>query len=462
MLFNSEVFLFAFLPLTYAAFWLLRGRNPRFALLTVASYVFYGYWDYRFCALMAFTTAISFTSGMALGRAEGPGRRRFLATFPIVVDLAVLGFFKYANFGAQTATGLASTLGLRVDVPTLNIVLPVGISFYTFHTITYIVDTYRRVIVPTRNPLEFACYVSLFSQLVAGPIVRFRQIEPDLARIDRAEERRDVERGLSFFAIGMAQKVLVADTIASIIDPALSRPTALSTADAWLCMLGYTYQIYFDFAGYSNMAVGLGHLFGITIPQNFNSPYRATDPADFWRRWHISLSSFLRDYVYIPLGGNRHGSLVTYRNLAITMLLGGLWHGANWTFVCWGAYHGVLLMFYRRFGRVWDVFPALARRAAMFLLVVLGWVLFRAGSFTDAAVVYGAMFSWRPGLAIAGAGVLVGALLVAAMLAHRIPEPFEMRHTWDLRRALLKGSAFAASLGVIVAGHYSPFLYFQF
>ncbi len=440
----------------------MRGRNPRFALLTVASYVFYGYWDYRFCAVMAFTTAMSFASGLALARTEDPERRRFFAILPIVIDLVVLGFFKYADFGARTATGLASTLGLRVDIPTLSVVLPVGISFYTFHTITYMVDTYRRTIVPTRNPLEFACYVSLFSQLVAGPIVRFRQMQPDLARIDHAEERRDVERGLSFLAIGMAQKVLIADTIASIIDPVLSHPASLSTADAWLCMLGYSYQIYFDFAGYSNMAVGLGRLFGIRIPQNFNSPYRASDPSDFWRRWHISLSTFLRDYVYIPLGGNRRGSIATYRNLLVTMLLGGLWHGANWTFVLWGAFHGALLMLYRRFGHRWDARPEFARRALMFLLVVIGWVLFRAGSFSDAARIYGAMFSWRPGLAVTGAAVLIGALMVAAVAAHATPNSFEMRHTWDLRRSLLKGSAFAASLAVIIAGHYSPFLYFQF
>jgi alginate O-acetyltransferase complex protein AlgI len=411
---------------------------------------------------MAFTTATSFASGLALARSERPDRRRFFATLPIVIDLVVLGFFKYADFGVSTGVGLASALGLHVDVPTLDVVLPVGISFYTFHTITYIVDAYRRVIVPTRNPLEFACYVSLFSQLVAGPIVRFKQIEPDLARIDQAEGRRDVERGLSLFAIGMAQKVLVADTIAGIIDPTLRHPQSLSTADAWLCMLGYSYQIYFDFSGYSNMAVGLGHLFGIGIPRNFNSPYRATDPADFWRRWHISLSSFLRDYVYIPLGGNRRGSLATYRNLLLTMLLGGLWHGANWTFVCWGGYHGMLLVLYRRFARPWDALPMLARRAAMFLLVVFGWVLFRAGSFTDAATVYGAMFSWRPGLSVTGSAVLIGALMVAAVLAHVAPDPFEMRHTWDVRQALIKGAAFAASIVVIVAGQYSPFLYFQF
>ena len=222
---------------------------------------------------------------------------------------------------------------LALHLPHLNVILPIGISFYTFHTISYIVDSYRGVIKPTRNFFEFSAYVSLFSQLVAGPIVRFRQIEQDLENLGAADRTRWLSRGISFFVIGMVEKVVVADTLAAFVDPALASYTTLSTGGTWLAMLGYTFQLYFDFSGYSTMAVGLGYMFGLRIPQNFKSPYKALDPSDFWRRWHISLSTCMRDYLYISFGGNRGTTFQTYRNLMLTMLIGGLWHGAAWTFV---------------------------------------------------------------------------------------------------------------------------------
>ena len=261
---------------------------------------------------------------------------------PIAVDLSLLGYFKYGNFGLSTLSALTGAFGHRHEFSRLDVALPVGISFYRFHTITCIVDAYRRAIRPTRNLFEFSCYVSLFSQLVAGPIVRFRQIEPDLEQIDQASRPRQLQRGWSFFVIGMAKKVLLADSIAMIINPALANYDSLSASGAWLCILGYTYQLYFDFSGYSDMAVGLGHMFGLRLPQNFNSPYRAEDLTDFWRRWHISLSTVLRDHLYIPLGGGRASWFRTSVNVMITMLLGGLWHGAQWTFVAWGGYHAGL------------------------------------------------------------------------------------------------------------------------
>src|SRR5689334_15001009 len=368
MLFNSFVFIFAFLPVTYTVFWLLRTSRARYVWLTLTGYVFYGYWNPRFCLLMAFSTLVSYSAGLGFLRWSDPRRRKLCLVLPIVVDLSLLAFFKYANFGLETARGVAHVFGADVSVPHLNIILPVGISFYTFHTITYIVDSYRGVITPTRNFFEFSTYVSLFSQLVAGPIVRFRQIEEDLEAIAAHDRRRWVQRGISFFVIGLVEKVLVADSLAAFVDPALAHYASLSTLGAWMAMLGYSFQLYFDFSGYSTMAVGLGYLFGLRIPQNFNSPYKATDPSDFWRRWHISLSSVLRDYLYIPLGGNREGKLQTYRNVMITMLLGGLWHGAAWTFVVWGGYHGLLLSLHRAFGTTWDALPRLVRQAGMFLL----------------------------------------------------------------------------------------------
>ena len=462
MLFNSAVFLFAFLPVTYVVFWLLRTKNARYVWLTITGYVFYGYWNPKFCLLMLFSTLVSYTAGVGFLRWREDSRaRRYLLVVPIVVDLSLLGFFKYADFTIESLNAVFAWAGGPTLSP-LHILLPVGISFYTFHTITYIVDSYRRDITPTRNFWEFACYVSLFSQLVAGPIVRFRELQEDLEGIQHKNRRACLDIGWSFFVIGMVQKVLVADTIAVIIDPAFKNVATLSSVSAWLCMLGYTYQLYFDFAGYSNMAVGLGYLFGMHIPQNFNSPYKALNPSDFWRRWHISLSRCLRDYLYIPLGGSRNGEAMVYRNLMVTMLLGGLWHGAAWTFVIWGAYHGLLLCLYRRFARVWDAQPEWLQRTATFVLVIVGWTFFRAASFGDATALLARMFNPQSGVLLVGAATLSGAILVAAAAAHFGRNTFEMDHQWRPAPALAWTAIFVVCLAVMYGGNNSPYLYFQF
>jgi alginate O-acetyltransferase complex protein AlgI len=462
MLFNSLTFLFGFLPITYLVFWRLKRKNARYVWLAVTGYVFYAFWDYRFCALMAFSTLVAFLAGLGLSRWEDRTRRRLCLIAPITVDLALLGFFKYANFGLDTANRMAAWLDLPLHLTGPDIILPVGTSFYTFHTITYIVDAYRRTIVPTRNPAEFACYVSLFSQLVAGPIVRFRQIERDLDEIDEHAPGRTWNIGWSFFTLGLIKKVLLADTIATVIDPAFAQYAELSTLATWLCVLGFAYQIYFDFSGYSDMAVGLGYLFGLRIPQNFASPYRATDPVDFWHRWHISLSTVMRDYLYIPLGGNRGGPWLTRRNIMLTMLLGGLWHGASWTFVVWGAYHGALLLAYRAVRPAWDRLPPLLRRAGTFLLVLVGWVFFRADSWSMATHLLGRMFSWASGPALAGAWGLVAALAAAAAVAHVGRNSWEIDHQWRPAAALGLACLFALCVLVLYSGQPQPFLYFQF
>ncbi len=462
MLFNSLPFLYGFLPVTYLVFWRLKHKNDRYIWLTLTGYVFYAFWDYRFCGLMAVSTVLAYAAGLGLRVWESAQLRRLCLIVPITIDLCLLGFFKYATLGLETANRVAAWLDVPLFLSGPHIILPVGISFYTFHTISYVVDAYRRTIVPTRSFFEFSCYVSLFSQLVAGPIVRFRQIETDLEYIGRRGPGRTWHLGWSFFAIGMIKKVLIADTIAAVIDPALARHETLSTATAWLCMLGYAYQIYFDFSGYSDMAVGLGYLFGIRIPQNFNSPYRATDPGDFWRRWHISLSTCLRDYLYIPLGGSQSGRWRTYRNILITMLLGGLWHGASWTFVAWGAYHGLLLLGYRAARPGWDALPVALRRSATFGLVVVGWVLFRATSFDMALDLLGSMFVPTACAAVAGTIGLLMAVAVAAVAAHSSRNTFELSHRWSPATGLSLAALFAACLLVLYAGRDTPFLYFQF
>jgi alginate O-acetyltransferase complex protein AlgI len=462
MLFNSLGFLFGFLPIAYLVFWYLRTKQQRYIWLTVAGYVFYSFWNYKFCSLMLFSTLVSYLAGLGLLRWSDPRRRRLCAIIPVTVDLTLLAFFKYSNFFVANVNQVFSLAHRSFALPMIDVVLPVGISFYTFHTITYIIDSYRGVITPTRSFFEFAAYVSLFPQLVAGPIVRFRQIEKDLDDIDRADRAADLDRGWSFFAIGLAKKVLIADTIAAIINPGLQAYSGLSTASAWLCMLGYSYQLYFDFSGYSDMAVGLGYMFGLRLPQNFNSPYQAVDISDFWRRWHISLSSFLRDYLYVPLGGGRGSALKVFRNLMVTMLLGGLWHGASWTFVIWGGYHGLLLSLHRATRAEWATLPEWIQRAATFGLVVVGWVLFRSDNFEMARVLLGRMFTWQAGAAVVGAPALLAMVALAGGIAHGAPNTFQLGHSW--RPVPVAGFAVLTlmCLFVLYGSQPSPFLYFQF
>src|SRR5262245_19233159 len=364
---------------------------------------------------MAASTQVSYTAGLGFLRWSDPHHRKLCLVIPITVDLSLLGFFKYGGFVLDSVGRVIEALGAGVRIPAWDVVLPIGISFYTFHTIIYIVDSYRGVIKPTRNLFEFAAYVSLFSQLVAGPIVRFRQIEEDLESLGRTDQFKWFVPGVAYFIWGLVEKVIIADNLARHVDAALGSWQELSTGGAWLAVLGYTFQLYFDFSGYSNMAIGLGYLFGIRIPVNFNSPYKALNPSDFWTRWHISLSSCLRDYIYIPLGGNRHGAANTYRNLMITMLIGGLWHGAAWTFVVWGGYHGLLLVAYRLGGGWWDRLQQILQRLGTFLAVVVGWVFFRATSFDMAGTLLGKMFAPATGAGCGGQGYLV-LLVLAALL----------------------------------------------
>ena len=465
MLFNSLEFLFGFLPIAYVVFWTLRSTRARYVWLTLSGYVFYGWWDPRFCLLMAFSTLVSYAAGLGMLRSPvGSRARKLCLVIPITVDLALLGFFKYTNFALESARGAAHVMGVQLEIPHLDIVLPIGISFYTFHTITYIVDSYRGVIRPTKNLWEFATYVSLFSQLVAGPIVRFRQIEEDLEAIGTQSRTRWLGRGISFFCIGLIEKVLIADTLAALVDPSFADWQHLSTGGAWFATLGYTFQLLFDFSGYSTMAVGLGYLFGIRIPQNFNSPYKARNPSDFWARWHISLSSCLRDYLYVPLGGNRQSTAKTYRNLMLTMLFGGLWHGASWTFVFWGAYHGLLLVIYRLFSGTWDRVAVPMQRAMTFSAVVVGWVFFRSTSFSMALGVLHKLVVPTSGQVFTGVNMTVAALTmgVAAVWSMAGKNACELSHDWTPSRRMGLAAAAGAALALIATARPSPFLYFQF
>ena len=456
MVFNSNIFLFAFFPIVFTAFWAMRTKQHRYQLLAAAGYVFYGYWDWRYCILLLFSSVVSFVAALGIVNSASARRRRAILIGAISVDLSLLGFFKYYNFFAENIARL--TPGWAP--PLFHIVLPIGISFYTFHTISYVVDVYAGRIQPTRNVPEYLAYVNLFSQLVAGPIVRFRQIEADLEAIDGPPREDWMARGLGFFVVGLLKKVVIADHLASIVDPILANGAQLNFVSAWVAALGYTCQLYFDFSGYSDMAVGLGYLFGLRIPQNFNAPYRSAGIGDFWRRWHISLSSWLRDYLYLPLGGNRGGRFQMYRNLMIVMLLGGLWHGANWTFVVWGAYHGILLIVDRLGAPMFQRWPRLLYQLQTFGLVIIGWVFFRSPNLTFAGHWLRQLASYSPG-SVPGGVRTIGWLLLALSLVAFAPETWDVKFGVRRRWAVAYGFVFALSY-LFMNGNPTVFLYYQF
>lgn len=457
MVFNSNVFLLVFFPIVCGLFWSLKTKRQRYILLTLSGCVFYGYWDSRYCVLLAFSSIVSFWSALMIERAGGPPGRRLWLITSVTVDLTLLLIFKYYNFAAVTVNGL--TRG--PILPLLNVVLPVGISFYTFHTISYIVDVARGRVRATRDIWEYFSYVCLFSQLVAGPIVRFGQIEEDLEHIDRKLPDDYVAKGIGFFTVGMIKKVIVADTIATYINPMLSEYNALSIGGAWAAAFGYTFQLYYDFSGYSDMAIGLGYLFGIRIPQNFNVPYRALGIRDFWRRWHMSLSTWLRDYVYILLGGSRRGAARTHLNLLVTMFLGGLWHGASWTFVVWGLYHGVLLILDRIAEPITSRLPKLVFRWLTLLFVVVGWVLFRSTDFHMASV-------WLAKMAALGTPGTIGATIpLVTTIAICLVASAYLPSSWDFEFKPTLEWAAASAAGLFAAylfmnGLETVFLYYQF
>lgn len=401
MVFNSLVFV-VFFVVVYGLYRLLPWRGQNWLLL-ISSYVFYGWWDWRFAFLLAATSFFSWGSGLVIQRCHDRGNRRgaWWAGFGnIALNLGILGFFKYYNFFTQSFTAAFGRFGLGLEPHLLEIVLPVGISFYTFQALSYSIDVYRRQMKPTRNLVDFFAFVAFFPQLVAGPIERASHLLPQIAR-PRILTREGVRSGLWLAVWGLFKKVVIADNLAALVDGAFAADGATG-AMGLMATYAFAFQIYCDFSGYSDIARGLARMMGISLMENFRLPYFALNPKDFWGRWHISLSTWLKDYLYIPLGGNRHGAGRQYLNLFLTMLLGGLWHGAAWTFVAWGAFHGLLLSLYHAWARghvakgaadsghwVW------VRRILMFHLVCIGWIFFRAGTFGDAwSVMSGIFCNW--------------------------------------------------------------------
>lgn len=477
MSFASPLFLWYFMPAVLAAV-LIAPRSWRNGVVATASLVFYAVGAGPTTLLLVGCMVVNYLVGPALEPDDWdlePQRRRRWLGGVVAFNVAVLVVWKYAGFASTQAAGLASFTGL--DLPVIELALPIGISFYTFHHISYVVDVYRGERPALRDPVSFVTYIAMFPQLVAGPIVRYREIADQLGQ-SRSHRLDDIAAGLPRFALGLIKKVVIADSLAPVVDACFNTPAdQMTTAIAWLGAIAYTLQLYFDFSGYSDMAIGLGRMLGFRLPENFARPYSSASITEFWRRWHISLSRWFRDYVYIPLGGNRQGVQTTYRNLWIVFALAGLWHGANWTFLLWGLYHGTALVIERRRG--WGVAAAepghrLGRRALTLLIVMFGWVLFRSPNLGTALVFLQHMVILDLGgltdivdasLTNQRLAILLLAALVFLLPARPITGPYlesvRSRSATMLRVGVMTVGLFYATL-LVATGTFSPFLYYRF
>jgi alginate O-acetyltransferase complex protein AlgI len=477
MVFSSVTFLFFFLPAVLIAYYLV-PRHARNALLVLASLAFYTWGAGWIVLVLIGSIALNGVFGLGVERAMDGGRKgqaQAILAVAIVMNVAILAWFKYANFTVDTVTGLVAAAGGGALAWT-DILLPIGISFYTFHALSYLIDIYRGTARHLSSPIDFALYITFFPQLVAGPIVRFHEIRDQLIR--RTETAPTFAAGVYRFCHGLGKKVLIADTVAPVADAAFAVPTGeLGTAAAVLGVVTYAVQLYFDFSGYSDMALGLAMMFGIHLPENFARPYSSRSVTEFWRRWHMSLSRWFRDYLYISLGGNRGTALAKYRNLVIVFLITGLWHGAAWTFVLWGGYHGVLLLIERARGIGRgdrdDDRPDPLGQTRTVALVLFGWILFRSPDIGHAIGYMAALV--RPGLdvpvsmarvldplatialAIGCASVLLPRDWVTGVRLEGASIP-----AVRVLRLAVVAVVFPVAISFLVAGDFSPFLYFQF
>jgi alginate O-acetyltransferase complex protein AlgI len=477
MVFSSPTFLFVFLPAVLVLTWVAPASLRRFVLLA-ASLLFYAWGVQEFVLVVIASTLVDWALALGIRAARGRERRllgRTLLFSSIVLNVGLLGYYKYAGFLTRQLDRIADTIGAPAPA-VLAVALPIGISFFTFEKISYVVDVWRGDVEARRDPLDVLLFVAFFPRSIAGPITRMREIQADL-RMPRPRAA-DMGAGATRFAYGLAKKVLIADQIAPVADAAFAAAGdgSLTTSAAWIGALAFALQLYFDFSGYSDMAIGIGMMLGFRLPENFRRPYSAVSITDFWRRWHMTLSRWFRDYVYIPLGGNRGSELATYRNLLIVFALTGFWHGAAWSFVLWGLYHGAWLMIERRMGwRAVDgpVAHVAWRRAGAFLIVLLGWVMFRAETLADALRFYEAMAVPVDGLTPAVEGALTGqatfALALAALIA-LVPGTRSggrwlaetAGRTPAVARAVTLALVLPLTLALAFASTFSPFLYFQF
>jgi len=475
MIFASFEFCLFFV-VVYSLILLIRRRSFQHGVLLVASSVFYGWWDWRFLGLMWFVIFGSYLGAMFIQRR--PHRARLICFLTVGLELLLLTFFKYTYFVSESLHGLAALLDFEISMPSFSIVLPVGISFYVFQAISYVVDVYRGDVKVERNPLRLGLYISFFPQFVAGPIVTASDFLPQLDS-DRNVSSSMLLTGIREIVIGFIYKTVLADNFSRISDAVYGDVGSYDNYSVVLGSIAFYSQIYFDFAGYSLMAIGLARMMGYTFSSNFDYPYSSTSVTEFWRRWHISLSSWLRKYLYFSLGGNRKGKVRTYLNLMVTMLLGGLWHGASWNFFIWGGLHGIALVFHKVWSRVSGSVPG---ASAIFVRIVLGWILtqvfvwicwipFRADSFADMRTVFSAILGLRESPGVSRLGISVWVLLIpivvdtmAGRLAGRLGsncQPQVSDRIKFVSTGLVLGLVFAVAL-TLIRLDVKPFVYFQF
>ena len=453
----------------------IHNSEPRKLLLLVASYIFYMWWNPAFILLIVFSTVVNYVIGGQMAATSNQARRKSLLVLSLIANLGLLFFFKYFGLFEDSLLGLMRMMGSEPSWVSLNITLPVGISFYTFQTMSYTIDVYRKEISATRAPLDFALFVAFFPQLVAGPIVRAATFLPQLKK----PVRLSCDQETVFLILrGFAKKVLIADNIAILVDGVFMEPGDWSSMIIWIATIGFAIQIYCDFSGYSDIAIGIARILGFQFPQNFNHPYIARNPSDFWKRWHISLSSWLRDYLYISLGGNRAGALMTYRNLMLTMLLGGLWHGASWNFVLWGFLHGAILIIHRLFtkrrkgppanGLLWKIVSI----ALMQYCVLVTWISFRLTNFPDmlTAMRKFILFDFNFQFTNLGLGSLSFFTTIVLMMLFIALQAFSIRvghiDQYLGRTSRVKAISVCIALGFVAFYFWplaqAPFIYFQF
>jgi len=485
MVFSSFLFLFYFLPVALLLYYIV-PRRAQHLVLTLLSFGFYGWANPPFSLLLLFATLVDYIAGLviALGGPSqwsrpivrldpnGPRvlRQRAALILSICGNITMLGFFKYFNFGVTSYNDLVGWLGVPdagLEV-TLRVALPLGISLYILQSLSYVIDVYRGHSTAIKSLIDFLCFETMYPQLVAGPIIRFSEIADQLR--DRTSTPTKFARGVAFFALGMAKKVLLANPCGKVADLAFEAGS-LAPLEAWYGVTAYAFQIYFDFSGYSDMAIGLGLMLGFVFPKNFDSPYKSQSITEFWHRWHISLSAWLRDYLYVPLGGNRKGRVRTYVNLFLVMLIGGLWHGAAWNFVIWGALHGVLLASERVRGKaaLYAGLPRPARVATTFALVLVTWVFFRATDVQHAFRYLGNMFALVQSQDSTSllAGIVYqpyyfGTFLLAGLIVWSAPQTWDWTRTITLPKAAAIVAVFVLSVVVLATQSYNPFIYFFF
>ena len=467
MVFSSTTFLLAFLPLVGILYFIC-PKKLRNALLLVFSLLFYGWGEPKYILIMLFSTVFDYCNGLAIGHFRTAGKpkgAKAVLVVSVVGNLSILGFFKYTDFAITNLNGLLGTA-----IPALGLLLPIGISFYTFQTMSYTIDVYRGLVPPQRNIIDFSAYVTLFPQLIAGPIVQYKTVAADLENRNR-ESLAGASAGMQRFVIGLGKKVLLANQMGAVWEE-IAAMSAPSVVTAWLGALAFTFQIYFDFSGYSDMAIGLGRLFGFRFLENFNYPYESRTVTEFWRRWHISLSTWFREYVYIPLGGNRKGLGRQLLNIAIVWFLTGLWHGASWNFVLWGVYYAVLLLLEKTFLLQWlDRVPAVVGHIYTCLCFIMGWVLFAITDFGKLGAYLGHMFSGA--FFDSGAAYLLRSFWLVLVLAvigcTSLPRQLWGRWEAGMKPAVSDGLrtvwmvlVLLVSVAFLVGDSYNPFLYFRF